>query len=80
MGIKELPFNIGVGTFFGGVAAGVGGGIGLVGQIGSVSLGLSAITGKGIGEIVGLVKPRPGGGQTEQPADQSKASKAKLVE
>ena len=54
MGIKELPFNIGVGTFFGGVAAGVGGGIGLVGQIGSVSLGLSAITGKGIGEIVGF--------------------------
>ena len=80
LGIKELPFNIGVGTFFGGVAAGVGGGIGLVGQIGSVSLGLSAITGKGIGEIVGLVKPRPGGGQTEQPADQSKASKAKLAE
>ncbi len=43
LGIKELPFNIGVGTFFGGVAAGAGGATGLLGQIGSINLGLSAL-------------------------------------
>jgi len=49
LGIKELPFNIGVGTFFGGVTAGVGGATGLLGQIGSMHLGLQAlkITGPG---------------------------------
>ena len=39
LGIKELPFNIGVGTFFGGVAAAGGGAMGLVGQYGSMMLG-----------------------------------------
>lgn len=77
LGIKELPFNIGVGTFFGGVTAGVGGGVGLLGQFGSLSLGLNALTGKNIGEMIGLVKPRPGAIQTE-PVDQSKASEVKL--
>ncbi len=72
LGIKDLPLSIGIGTFFGGVSAGVGGGVGLIGQIGSVSLGLSAITGKGIGEIVGLVKPRPGGADTGHPVEQAK--------
>lgn len=43
LGIKELPFNIGIGTYFGGVSAGAGGAIGLLGQIGSVSLGIQAI-------------------------------------
>lgn len=42
LGIKELPFTIGIGTFFGGVAAGVGGATGLLGQIGSISLGIGA--------------------------------------
>jgi hypothetical protein len=47
LGIKDLPIPIGVGTYFGGVAAGVGGGVGLLGQIGSVSLGLQALSGEG---------------------------------
>ncbi len=42
LGIKDLPVQIGLGTFFGGVASGVGGGVGLLGQFGSVSLGLQA--------------------------------------
>ena len=41
LGIKELPFNIGVGTFFGGVAAAGGGALGLTGQWGSMYLGAS---------------------------------------
>jgi len=65
LGIKELPFNIGIGTFFGGVAAGVGGATGLLGQVGSFSLGLSAITGKNIHDLIGgPKKPPPGGGET----------------
>ncbi len=57
LGIKELPFNIGVGTFFGGVTAGVGGGVGLLGQVGSISLGLQAFSGTGgIGQIINKFK------------------------
>lgn len=47
MGIKDLPINIGIGTFFGGAAAIGGGGVGLLGQVGSISLGLTALTGEG---------------------------------
>jgi len=47
LGIKELPFNIGIGTFFGGVSAGVGGATGALGQVGSISLGLQAFGGEG---------------------------------
>ncbi|KKQ23225.1 MAG: hypothetical protein US40_C0016G0013 [Candidatus Roizmanbacteria bacterium GW2011_GWC2_37_13] len=43
LGIKELPFNIGLGTYFGGVSTGVGGGIGILGQFGSAWLGFSAL-------------------------------------
>ncbi len=43
LGIKELPFTIGIGTFFGGVSTAAGGGVGLLGQIGSISLGISGI-------------------------------------
>lgn len=64
LGIKDLPVNIGLGTFFGGATAAVGGGVGLLGQFGSISLGLNALTGKNIGEMLGFVKPRPGGGET----------------
>ncbi len=53
LGIKELPFNIGIGTFFGGVTAGVGGGVGLLGQFGSVSLGMQALTGKSVHDLLG---------------------------
>ena len=75
LGIKDLPISIGVGTFFGGVTAAGGGAIGLLGQIGSVSLGINAlkgfkIGGKGIGEQMQslaskLKKPPQTGGAGE---------------
>lgn len=43
LGIKELPFNIGIGTYFGGVATAGGGAIGLLGQIGTINMGLTAL-------------------------------------
>ncbi len=43
LGVKDLPIPVGIGTFFGGAGAAVGGGMGLVGQFGSLSLGLTAI-------------------------------------
>lgn len=51
LGIKDLPINLGLGTFFGGAGAAMGGLTGLAGQVGSFSMGLSAITGKSINEI-----------------------------
>jgi hypothetical protein len=39
LGIKDVPLNIGIGTFFGGAAAVGGGAMGLVGQYGSLMLG-----------------------------------------
>ena len=70
LGIKDLPFTIGVGTFFGGVTTGVGSGVGLLGQIGSVSLGLTALTGdSAIGKFfkgsINSLLPNRGKGQTE---------------
>lgn len=53
LGIKDLPISIGLGTFFGGVSAGTAGATSLLGQFGSISLGLSAITGKGLHELIG---------------------------
>lgn len=52
LGIKDLPISIGLGTFFGGVKAGVGGATGLLGQFGSISLGIQALTGRSVHEIV----------------------------
>lgn len=49
LGIKDLPISIGLGTFFGGVSAGVGGGMGLLSQVGSMSMGLTAIKGFKVG-------------------------------
>lgn len=68
LGIKELPFSIGIGTFFGGVTAGVGSGVGMIGQVGSLSLGLQAVTGKSVHDLlsgfgvktVPSVKPKGG--------------------
>ena len=74
--MKPLPISIGLGTYFGGTSAAVGGGIGLIGQVGSVSLGLSAITGKNIGEMVGIKQPlKAGATAAEERADQAKAAK-----
>ncbi|VVA43569.1 conserved membrane hypothetical protein [Candidatus Roizmanbacteria bacterium] len=78
LGIKDLPVNIGLGTFFAGATAAGGGAVGALGQFGSISLGLSAFTGKSIGEMVGLVKPRPGGANTGEPVDLSKTHKIDL--
>jgi len=48
LGIKELPINFGVGTFFGGAGAVAGGGMGLLGQVSTMSLGLGAFRTGGI--------------------------------
>lgn len=53
LGIKDLPISIGLGTFFGGVTTGVGGAVGMLGQFGSISLGLQALTGKSINQLIG---------------------------
>src|SRR3989339_574267 len=53
LGIKPLPINLGLGTFFGGAGSAAGGGLSLVGQISTLSMGLSAITGKTIGQMIG---------------------------
>jgi len=45
IGLKPLPIQVGLGTYFGGTSAAVGGGVGLLGQIGSISLGLNALVG-----------------------------------
>ncbi|MFA6017203.1 MAG: hypothetical protein WC744_03900 [Patescibacteria group bacterium] len=52
IGLKPLPIQVGLGTYFGGTSAAVGGGLGLLGQVGSISLGLSALSGdQGIGKL-----------------------------
>ncbi len=55
-GVKGLPFNIGIGTFFGGAGAAGGGAVSMLGQISTINLGMGAIFGpdwrKGI-------KPQP---------------------
>lgn len=43
VGAKPLPFNIGASTFFGGAGALVGGGLGLMGQFSTLSLGLTGL-------------------------------------
>ncbi len=52
LGIKDLPFNLGIGTFFGGAAAVGGGAMGVIAPFGSLSLALGAI---GPGGILGKV-------------------------
>lgn len=79
LGIKDLPLNIGVGTFFGGAGALVGGAGGLIGQIGSWSLGISALTGKSIHDLLGgAKKPLPGGANIPEQASIDEAIKKYL--
>lgn len=60
IGLKPLPIQVGLGTYFGGTTAALGGGIGLLGQVGSVSLGLQAFGSKGfIGEAINKLKKHP---------------------
>ena len=52
-GIKDLPLNFGFGTFFAGAGAAGAGGLSLVGQISTASMGITALTGKTIGDWIG---------------------------
>jgi len=53
IGLKPLPIQIGLGTYFGGAGAAVGGGVGLLSQIGGISLGLQAFgAGGGLGQMI----------------------------
>lgn len=45
MGIKGLPVGVGLGTFFAGAGVAVGGGLGLVGQYGSLALAMPGLRG-----------------------------------
>jgi hypothetical protein len=72
LGIKELPFSIGFGTFFGGVSTAAGGGVGLLGQIGSVSLGISGIKSlQGMGKdfFGGLAKSKTPSAPPTEPSE-----------
>lgn len=51
IGVKDMPIGIGLGTFFAGGAAVGGGLMGTVGQVGSLSLGITALTGKSLRAI-----------------------------
>lgn len=60
IGAKPLPISVGPGTFFSGAGAGMGGGISLLSQFGSIKMGLNAL---GIGSaqgtgLFGLGKPK----------------------
>jgi len=79
LGLKELPINFGLGTFFGGAGTAVSGITGPLGQFGSIALALQYIpggVGKRIMETFGMIskepitpKPRPPlGGVTDDNA------------
>lgn len=44
MGAKDLPINIGVGTFMGGITTVAGGGMGALGTFSSINLGIGGLT------------------------------------
>ncbi|MBI4009028.1 hypothetical protein HY357_02245 [Candidatus Roizmanbacteria bacterium] len=71
LGYKGAPISLGIGTFFTGVSSVGGGAMGTVGQIGSLSLGIHALTGKSLGDIArdpsSIFKPKPPAAAT--PAD-----------
>lgn len=53
IGLKPLPIQVGLGTYFGGAGAAVGGGLGLLGQVGTISLGLQAFGAEGgLGKVL----------------------------
>lgn len=61
MGVKPLPLAPGIGSFFGGVGAVGGGGLGLVSQFGSIALGLSNLGVKFEGTAPGVGQQAPQG-------------------
>lgn len=78
LGIKELPFQIGVGTYFGGVTSGVGAATGLLGQFGSLALAINYLPGGSdlLARISGKAVP-PGGASVNPSIDAAKAVDAK---
>ncbi|OGK15349.1 hypothetical protein A2774_03385 [Candidatus Roizmanbacteria bacterium RIFCSPHIGHO2_01_FULL_39_12c] len=56
MGVKPLPISIGLGTYFGGAGAAVGGGLGLAGQYGSLAIAFPGLRtfGEKLGGKIGL--------------------------
>jgi len=69
-GVKGLPISFGLGTFFAGAGAGAGGALSLVGQISTASMGIQALTGKSIGNIIGTSHlPGPSHGVDQVVAD-----------
>ncbi|MCL4363981.1 hypothetical protein M1328_01955 [Patescibacteria group bacterium] len=64
IGYKPLPINIGIGTYFGGVSTAVGGGTGILGQFGSVWLGITALGGFKNLLLTGSLKDKAAQGTT----------------
>ena len=58
LGVKPMPFNIGVGTFLGGAGIAVGGGMSILQQFSTLNLGLAALGG-GAGSIREKFGPKP---------------------
>ena len=48
LGLKPMPVSIGLGTFFSGASTGVGGATGVLGQFGSISMGISGLQNMGL--------------------------------
>lgn len=76
LGVKPLPISIGLGTFFAGAGTAVGGGLGLLGQYGSLSMafpGLKTIVAKRIPMLGGLLGETKKGEITPPPGAQPPA-------
>ncbi len=76
IGLKPLPIQVGLGTYFGGTTAAVGGGMGLVGQYGSAMLGAQYLP-FGIGKKIKALSAEPptiAGGNTGEKKDQDSAT------
>ena len=56
LGLKPMPISMGLGTFFSGASTGVGGATGILGQFGSISMGISGLKTMG---LLGKDKPVP---------------------
>lgn len=65
-GVKGLPVSLGLGTFFAGAGAAGAGGLSLVQQISTMSMGIQALTGRSIGQILKTAKVDPPSGQRSE--------------
>ncbi len=77
LGVKDLPINFGLGTFFGGAGAAVGGGVGILGQFGSLALAMNYLPGgkKLLAKIAGDKAPPIDHQEVEAAAGGPKLSK-----